>query len=113
AGDIRVVFGVGGKYEGDHLSFTTEAFLEQRPHRAVDLAAGQDFALAWAALTLDEAAGNASAGVGIFAVVNGQREEIDSLARFGIRSGGGKNDVVAHSYDHGTVGLLGQFSGFK
>src|SRR6185437_17053497 len=98
AGDIRVVFGVGGKYEGDHLSFTTEAFLEQRPHRAVDLAAGQDFALAWAALTLDEAAGNASAGVGVFAIVNGQRKKVDAFTRFGVRGSGGKDDVVAHSY---------------
>ena len=31
----------------------------------------------------------------------------------GLERGGGENDIVAHSYDHGAVGLLGQFSGFK
>ena len=111
--DVGVVFGVGGKDERNHLGFATEAFLEQRPHRAVDLAAGENFALAGPAFALDEAAGNASAGVGVFAIINGQREEVDAFAWFGIRGGGCENDVVAHSYNDGAVGLLGQFSGFK
>ena len=87
--------------------------MEQRPHWPVDLAAGEDFALTGPAFTLDEAAGDASAGVCVFAVINGQGEKVDSFTRFGVRGGGGENDVIARSYDDRAVGLLGLFSGFK
>ena len=82
-------------------------------HRAVDLPAGEHFALTHAAFAFDEAAGETSAGVGVFAVVNGEREEIDAFARVGIGGRGGEHNVIAHA-DHGrSMGLLGQFSGFK
>ncbi len=97
----------------DDLGLAAEAFGEQRPDGPVDLAAGQDFALAGTPFALDEAAGNASRGVGVFAVVDGEREEVDTLAGLGIGAGGGQNDVVADAHDAGAVRLLGQFSGFK
>ena len=79
----------------------------------VDLAAGENFALAGTAFALDEAAGDASAGVGVLAVIHGEGEEIDALAGIGVGGGGGQNDVVAHAHDDRAVRLLGQFSGFK
>ena len=71
---IGIVIGVGGEHEGDDLGLALEAFGEHRPDRPVDLAAGEHFALAHAAFALDEAAGKTSAGVGVFAVIDGERE---------------------------------------
>ena len=107
ADDVRIVLGVGGENESDDLGFAAEAIREQRAHGAVDLAAGENFALAGTAFALDEAAGNASAGVSVFAVVNGQGEEIDAFAGIRIGGGGGENDVVADAHNDRTVGLLG------
>src|SRR5216684_2100164 len=70
-------------------------------------------ALTGTAFALDEAAGNASAGVGIFAVVNRQREEIDALAGVGVGGCGGQYDVIADSHHDRAVGLLGQLSSFE
>ena len=78
---VGIVIGVGGEHEGDDLGLALEAFGEHRTHRPVDLAAGENFALAHAAFALDEAAGKASAGVGVFAVINGEGKEIDAFAR--------------------------------
>ena len=100
AEDVRVIFGVGGEDEGDDLGFAAEAIREQGPHGAVNLAAGENFTLAGAAFALDEAAGDASAGVGVFAIVNGQGEEIDAFAGIGIGGGGGQNDVIANAHYH-------------
>ena len=111
--DVGIVFGVGGEHEGDDLGLAAEAFREQRAHGAVDLAAGENLSLAGTAFALDEAAGNASAGVGVFAIVDGQGEEIDALAGIGVGGGGGENDVVANAHHDRAVRLLGQFSGFK
>ncbi len=107
AGDVRVVLGVGGEDEGDDLGLAAEAIREQGTHGAVNLAAGENFALAGTAFALDEAAGNASAGVGVFAIVDGQGEEIDALAGIGVGGGGGQNDVVANAHNDRTVRLLG------
>ena len=95
AEDVGIIFRVGGKHEGDDLGFALEAFGEQRADGAVDLAAGENFALAGTAFALDEAAGDASAGVGVFAVIDGEGEEVDAFAGIGIGDGGGENDVVA------------------
>src|SRR5437879_10575901 len=48
----------------------------------VDLAAGENLALAGTSFAFNEPAGNAAAGIGVFTVVDGQGEEIDSLPRF-------------------------------
>ena len=112
-GDVGIVLVVGREAESDHLGFAAEAVREQGPHGTVNLAAGQNFTLAGAAFALDEAAGDASAGVGVFAVIDGEGKEIDSLARFLVGGGGAEDDVVGKAYDHGAMRLLGQFAGFK
>ena len=68
---------------------------------------GENLTLAWTPFALDETAGDASAGVSVFAVVNRQREEVDSLARIGIRRRGREHYVVADAHHYRTVGLLG------
>ena len=113
AENVGIIIRIGGEHEGDDLSLALEALGEHRTHRAVDLSAGEHFTLAHAAFALDEAAGKASTRVGVFAVIDGEGEEINALARIGVGGGGGEDDVFADA-DHGrAVGLLGQFSGFE
>src|SRR5208337_650080 len=80
--------------------------------RPVNLAAGESFTLAHASFALDKTAGNASAGIGVLAVVNRERKEVDALAGLGIGGSGGENNVFAESDDGSAAGLLGKFSGF-
>ena len=107
AGDVGIVGRIGREHHGDDLGLAAEAFGEQRPDGPVDLAAGENFALAGPPFALDEAAGNASGGVGVFAVVDGEGEEVDALTRVGVGAGGGENNVVADAHNAGAVGLLG------
>ena len=86
--DVRIILGVRRENEGNDLSFTLEAFLKERPHWTINLPTSQNFALAGPAFALDKSARDTSASVGVFAVINRQREEIDSLARVGVRDCG-------------------------
>jgi len=48
-----------------------------------------------------------SRSIGIFAIVNGQREKIDALARIGIGASRGQHNIVANAHNAGAVRLLG------
>ena len=61
----------------DDLRLVAPAGREERPDRAIDQAAGEHFLFRRLALALEEAAGDASRGVGVFAVVDRQRQEVD------------------------------------
>jgi hypothetical protein len=111
--NIGIVAGIGGEHEGDDLGLALKPLGKHGTHWPINLAAGEHFALAHAAFALDEASGKASASVGVFAVVDGEGEEIDTLARVGIGDGGGEHNVIALANDGGAVGLLGQLSSFK
>ena len=113
-GDIGIVLGIGREHEGDHLGIIPESFGKQRANGTVDLAADQGFPFTGAAFALDEASGDSAPGVGVFAVIDGQREKV-SPARPGIRvgAGGGEHYVLARAHHDGAVCLLCQFSGFK
>src|SRR5260370_24206933 len=65
---VRIVFSVSRKHNGDDLSIVAESFREKRADGAVDHAAGQNFALAGTAFTLDGTARNESPSIGLFAV---------------------------------------------
>ena len=62
---------------------------------------------------LDESARNASGGVGVFTVINGERKEVDALARIGVGAGGGENLVVANARRCTSRVPAWLFSGFK
>src|SRR5207245_1029317 len=100
---VGIVLGIGRERQRDHLSFIAEAFREQRAAWTIDLPAGQDFAFAGAPFALNEAAGDASAGVGVFAVINRQREEINSFAGFGVGASGGQHHVIGEAHDDRAV----------
>ena len=80
---------------------------KQRPDGTIDLPAGQNLAFARTPFTLDEAAGNASASVSVFTVIDGEGEEIDAFARVGIGHRGGQHDAVSDAHHDRAVGLFG------
>ena len=95
ADHVGIVFLVGGEDQRNHLGLVAETVGEERADGAVDLAAGQHFFFAGPAFALDEAAGDASAGVSVLAVVDGEGEEVDALPRVGRGNGGGQDDGFA------------------
>ena len=81
ASDVAVDFRVHRHHGGDDLDFVLEVLGEQRADRAIDQARDQRFLLGLATFALEEAARDAAAGVELFLVVDGEREEILPFAR--------------------------------
>ncbi len=98
-------------HERDDLRLVAPAGGEERPDRAIDQPAREHFLLARLALALEEAAGNPARRVGVLAVVDGQRQEVDAFARVRRGTGGDEDHRVARAHDDGAVGLLGQPAG--
>ena len=73
--------------------------------------ARQHFLLARLAFALEEAAGDPARRVGVLAVVDRQRQEVDALARVRRGAGGHEHHRVARAHDDGAVRLLGQPAG--
>ena len=82
-GDLRAAVRVQA-HDGHGDAHIIAHFLgEQRAHGAVHHAAGQDGALAGAALTAHKAAGDAACGVELFLILHVQGEEIHTFAGLG------------------------------
>ena len=62
------------------------------------------------AFALEESAGDAARRVGVLAVIDGQRQEVDALTRGGRMAGGDEHHRVALPDDDGSVRLLGQLA---
>jgi hypothetical protein len=110
--DIGIDFRVQRHHGGDDLDFIVETIREQRADRAVDQAAGQRFLFGRTAFALEETTGDTAGSVGLFLIINGQREEI--LAGLGILGGhnGDQNHGFFHGNEDGTASLAGNFAGF-
>ena len=80
--DVGIDLRIDRHHRRDDLHFVVEAVGEQRADRPVDQARGQRLLLGGAAFALEEAAGDLARGVGLFLVVDGEREEV--LARLGV-----------------------------
>ena len=87
-------------------------FGKERADRPVDQAGGQDFLVGGPPFALDEAAGKLARGVGLFTVVDGEREEVEALPARGGHAGHQRHGV-ADPHDHRPAGLLGQPAGFQ
>ena len=111
--DVGVVFGVGRKHERNDLGFERPSGGEERPDRPIDHAAGERFLFGGLAFALEEAAGNAARGIGVFAVVDGERKEVNSFALARGMARGDEHHGVAHADNHRAVGLLGQLAGLN
>ena len=79
--DIRIILQIVAEHGADDLRLVTIGRVEQRADRTVDQARGQHFLFGRAAFALEEAARDLAGGKGLFLVVDGEREEIDSRLR--------------------------------
>ena len=108
--DVGVVLAVGREDEAHDLGLVVEALGKERAERPVDHPAGEDFLLRGAPLALEEAAGDPARRVGVFLVLDGERQEVDVL-RFLRVARGHEDHRVAARHDGGAVGLLGDLAG--
>ena len=110
---VRIVLFVSGIHKRDNLSLVAKRFREQRADGPIDLAAGENFLLAWAAFTLDKSTRDAATGIGELAILHGQREEVDTF--FGVRRGYSRceHSVVAARGKRCAGRLLGDPACFK
>jgi hypothetical protein len=97
----------------DDLGFVAPAVDEQRTDRAINQAGDQRFLFGRAAFALEIAAGNAAGSIGLFLVVDGQRQEVDAFARILGGDDGGEHDGLAIGRENGAIGLTGDLAGFK
>ena len=111
--NVGIVLHVVRQHGDDDLGLIAPAVDEQGADRAVDQAGDQRLLLGGTAFALEIAAGNAARGVGLFLIVDGQRQEVDAFpGRLG-GDDGGEHDGLAIGRHDGAVGLTGDFSGFK
>ena len=111
--DVGIVLHVVRQHGDDDLGLVAPAVDEQRTDRAVDQAGDQRLLFGRPAFALEIAAGNAARGVGLFLVVDGQRQEVDAFARRLGGDDGGEHDGLAIGRHHGAIGLARDFAGFK
>ena len=111
--NVGIVFHVMRQHGDDDLGLVAPAVDEQRADRAVDQAGDQRFLFGGPAFALEIAAGNAARGVGLFDVVDGQRQEVDAFARRLGGDDGGEHHGLAVGGEHGAIGLTGDLAGFK
>ena len=111
--NIRVNGRIQGEHRGDDLDFVPEAFREQRAHGPVDQAAGQGFFFRWPPLALEEAARDLAGGIGLFLIIDREREKILSFPGLFSGHAGDQHDRIAHA-DHDRAGRLpGDPAGFQ
>ena len=101
---------VGRDHVDEDLDFVLEAFGEERANRAVDDARREDLEVAGPPFALDVAARNLAGGVGLLAVLDEQREEVERALGVAHRDGG-EHHRVAELDEGGTGGLLGHAAG--
>src|SRR5262249_18852573 len=61
----------------------------------------------------EEAAGDLTGRKGLFLVIDGEREEIDTRLRLLVADGGAEHHGVAIGRQHGAIGLTGDAAGFE
>ena len=110
---VGIVVAIGGEHGRDDLGFAIVALGEQRAHRAVDQARGQDFLFGGASFALEKTAGNLAGGERLLDVVHRQRQEVHVGPRFILRDRGREDDGVAVSGEHAAMRLLGEAAGFE
>ena len=76
----------------------------------VDQTRGQRLLFGGTSLALEETAGNASRGVGLFLIIDGQRKEIAARCRLLEAHRRDQHHRVAHGHEHRAVGLTCEFA---
>ena len=111
--NVGIDLGIDRHHRRDDLHLVVEAIRKQRPDRPIDQPGGQRFLFRRPAFALEKAAGNLAGGVGLFLVVDGQREEV--LAGLGFSAGddGDQHDGIVEADHDGAACLAGDFAGFE
>jgi hypothetical protein len=110
--DVGIILAVRGEDHGDDLSFIAPGLGEERAHGTVDQAGGEDFFFGRTAFALEEATGDFSGGVSVFAIVDSERQKV-AVVHLRSHASGGQDDGVAVARSYGAIGLLGDFPGFE
>ncbi len=108
--NVGIDLGIDRQHDRDDLYVVDEPIGKQRADRPVDQTRSQRLFLGGPALTLEETARNATGGVGLLDVVDGQGEEIPSGDGFLRGTGGDEHHCVAHGHAHRACGLAGQLA---
>ena len=111
--NVGVVLEVIGENGGDDLRLVAEARNEERADRTVDQARDKRFTLGRPAFALEIAPRDLAGGIGLFLVVDGEREEVDAGLRRTFGNGGGENGGFTEGGDNGAIGLTGHAAGFE
>ena len=111
--NVRIDLRIERHYGRDDLNFVVETFGKQRANRAINQARRERLFLAWAAFALEETAGDFACSVGLFLIVDGQREEVLAFFNGCLRDGRNEHDGVAVANEHGGIGLTANFAGLK
>ena len=109
--DVRVVLLIRAEDGDDHLHLGSVSLREERANRSVRQAGRERRRLGGAAFALDEATGDFAGSVHALFVFDGQREEVEPLARFLLADGGGEDDRIAVLDSDGALRLLGKLAG--
>ncbi|MNL11361.1 hypothetical protein D3C87_1321930 [compost metagenome] len=111
--NVRVVFQIMLDNRDDDLRVVLVAFREERADRTVDQAGNESFVFARTAFALEVAAGDLAGRVGLFLVVDGQREEVLAGLRRLCGNHCRENHRLAVGCDDGAVGLTGNLAGLE
>ena len=112
--DVVEVVGVEREDGLDDLDLVAQPVLERRAQRSVDQAAGEDRALARAALASEERAGDAPDGVHPLLDVDGEREEVELVLGLLRRGRRGQDDgLVIEVGEDAAGGLSGDATGLE
>ena len=109
--NVGVHFGIQGQGVNHHMHLIEETLGKERADRTVDQTAGQRFILAWTAFPLEKTAWNLAGGIGLFQVINGQREEVLTGLAFGLGNYRCQNDGAVHVEQYRSVRLASDFAG--
>jgi hypothetical protein len=112
-GDVGIDLGVDRKHRGDDLHVVDESFRKQRPDGTIDQTRGERLLLGGTALALEEAAGNAARGIGLFLIVDREGKEIAARGRLLHAHRGDEHHRLAHAHEDGAVGLTRELARFE
>src|SRR5690606_30607892 len=97
----------------DNLRVVLVAIDKKRTDRTVDQARNQRFVFARTAFTLEVTARDLASGIGLFLIVDGQREEVLTRLRLLGRNDSRQNDRFAIGCENSAVSLTGDLAGFE
>src|SRR5690606_11232805 len=109
--DVRLVHLIGGQEQADDLDLVEESLREERTAGTIAKAGGEDLLFGGTTFTLEIAAGE-TAGCGVlFAVVDGQGEEILAWPHRRGRGCGHEHVRLAQGHGHRAIGELREVAG--